>query len=94
MTWDASGTPRRLQEPDGYPESRVEDINNQHVATGTAADRAGDSWAVRRDRDGRPTFLERPPGSIRSFATGINDSGEVIGDSEHRPRYRSRAIWR
>ncbi|MFB8242147.1 hypothetical protein ACFC58_37000 [Kitasatospora purpeofusca] len=79
VTWDASGTPRRLQAPDGYSASRVEDINNQQVATGTLSDRSDDSWAVRWDRDGRPTLLERPPGAVRTFATGINDSGEVIG---------------
>ncbi|MFD5916765.1 hypothetical protein ACFVYP_34170 [Kitasatospora sp. NPDC058201] len=61
------------------------------MATGTAADRAGDSWAVGWDRDGKPTFLERPPGSIRSFATGINDSGEIIGNIEHRPPDRFHA---
>ncbi|WP_159425280.1 hypothetical protein [Streptomyces sp. TLI_053] len=79
VTWDASGTPRRLQEPDGYLQSRVEDINNQHVATGTLSDRSDDSWAARWDRDGKPTLLEKPPGAIRTFATGINDSGEIIG---------------
>ncbi|MFF9476901.1 hypothetical protein ACF1E9_30320 [Streptomyces roseolus] len=78
VTWDASGTPKRLEEPAGYLESWADDINNQHVTVGTAT-LYHDIWAVRWDRDGRVTFLERPQGAIGSHATGINDSGEIIG---------------
>ncbi|MFH8370584.1 hypothetical protein [Streptomyces sp. NPDC018031] len=78
VTWDASGTSKRLEEPEGYLDSWAEDINNQHVAVGTAT-LYHDIWAVRWDRDGKPTFLERPQYAIGSHADRINDSGEIIG---------------
>ncbi len=80
VTWDASGAAKRLQEPEGYPQSVVEDINNQHVSVGTAS-LYSTTWAVRWDRDGRPTFLEQPPNSVGSLATRVNDSGEIIGSA-------------
>ncbi|WFB05672.1 DUF3466 family protein [Streptomyces sp. LX-29] len=78
VTWDASGKPKRLEEPEGYLESWAEHINNRNVAVGTAT-RYHDIWAVRWDRDGKPTFLERPQYAIGSHATRINENGEIIG---------------
>ncbi|MET9700533.1 hypothetical protein ABZY31_26950 [Streptomyces sp. NPDC006529] len=80
VTWDSSGTAKRLQEPEGYLQSVAEDINNQHVAVGTTS-LYSTTWAVRWDRDGKPTFLEKPPNSVGSLATRINDSGEIIGSA-------------
>ncbi|MFE9560215.1 hypothetical protein ACFYM0_03820 [Streptomyces sp. NPDC006487] len=80
VTWDASGTAKRLQEPEGYLQSIVEDINNQHVAIGTAS-LYSTTWAVRWDRDGKPTFLEQPLSSVGSLATRVNDNGEIIGSA-------------
>lgn len=80
VTWDASGTPKRLQEPEGYLQSIVEDINNQHVAIGTAS-LYSTTWAVRWDRDGKPTFQEQPLHSVGSLATRVNDNGEIIGSA-------------
>ncbi|TVL88607.1 hypothetical protein CD790_30210 [Streptomyces sp. SAJ15] len=78
VTWDASGVPKRLREPEGYLASNAEDINNAHVAVGFASI-DNTAWAVRWERDGAPAFLEKLPHSSGSSASRINDNGEVIG---------------
>lgn len=76
--WDASGVLTRLEEPAGYVDGEVQDINDSHVAVGRLTTDSR-TRPVRWGADGRATELRLPPRADGGVATGINEWGEIAG---------------
>ncbi|MFE6103957.1 hypothetical protein ACFVQ4_28895 [Streptomyces laurentii] len=78
VTWDASGTPTRLEEPAGYVNSTANDINEDHVVVGVASDNRA-ARAVRWGRDGTATLLPLPFLARYSEALYVDAQGVAYG---------------
>ncbi len=61
---------------------RGRQINDAGEVAGFALDRSGTPWAALwRSWNARPTKLLSPPGDIDGIALGINNRGDVVGNS-------------
>jgi uncharacterized protein (TIGR03437 family) len=85
--------PRVLPILSGYQQSATTAVNDSGVAVGLAfeidfakiSDSNAQAHAVRFNTDGSITDLGVSPGDVSSIATGINNSGWVVGFSSSQP---------
>jgi probable HAF family extracellular repeat protein len=81
MRWEADGTATKLGLLNGYKECIATAVNAAGTAVGNCWNpSANDSHAVRWDSAGNVVDLGVLCG-VRSWATGINDSGTVVGSA-------------
>ncbi|MEV7278698.1 hypothetical protein [Streptomyces sp. NPDC093111] len=91
VTWDASGTPKRLEEPAGYVNSTANDINGGHVVVGVVSDNRA-ARAVRWGPDGRATLLPLPPLTRYSEALYVDERGVAYGWASHSSGANKQAV--
>ncbi|MFJ2823398.1 hypothetical protein ACIO7M_20090 [Streptomyces toxytricini] len=88
--WDGAGRLTRLEEPSGFVEGEVRDVNDSRIAVGHLST-GSTALPARWGADGRAVLLRLPARATGGTATGINERGEITGHVSL-PEDRTRAV--